>query len=175
MNLITLGAGCFWCVESIFQQVEGVSNISCGYSGGTSENPSYEQVCSEKTGHAEVIQFNYDSTLITYEDLLKIFWSTHDPTTIDRQGADIGSRYRSVIFYHNESQKKVAQNLKEELNRANTFKSDIVTNIEEFKNFYIAEEYHQNYFKKNPNLPYCTYVIEPKLKKFLSNYKNNNE
>ena len=169
MNLVTLGAGCFWCVEAIFQQVTGISDISCGYSGGFTKNPNYESVCSESTGHAEVVQFKYDPNLISYNEILEIFWTTHDPTTLDKQGADIGSRYRSIILYHDKSQKEAAEAMKERLNKTKKFPSDIVTYIEEFKDFYVAEEYHQNYFNKNPNAPYCSYVIEPKIKKFLLN------
>jgi len=169
MDLVTLGAGCFWCVDAIFQQVAGVSDINCGYSGGSTENPTYETVCSESTGHAEVIQFKYDSSIISYAQILEIFWATHDPTTINKQGADVGSRYRSIILYHNKSQKEIAERVKKELNKANTFQSEIVTQIENHKNFYIAEEYHQDYFNKNPNVPYCSYVIKPKIEKFLLN------
>ena len=169
MDLVTLGAGCFWCVEAIFRQVAGISDISCGYSGGFTENPSYEQVCSESTGHAEVVQFKYNSNIISYDQILEIFWTTHDPTTVNKQGADIGSRYRSVIFYHNKSQKKIAEKLKEKMNQSADFKSDIVTEITGYENFYIAEDYHQNYFNKNPNVPYCNFVIKPKLEKFLLN------
>ncbi|MAX10516.1 MAG: peptide-methionine (S)-S-oxide reductase [Candidatus Marinimicrobia bacterium] len=169
MDLVTLGAGCFWCVEAIFQQVAGISDISCGYSGGFTENPSYEEVCSESTGHAEVVQFRYNSNIISYEQILEIFWTTHDPTTVNKQGADIGSRYRSVIFYHNKTQKEMAEKLKEKINQNTDFKSDIVTEIKGYENFYIAEDYHQNYFNKNPNVPYCNFVIKPKLEKFLLN------
>ena len=171
MDLATLGAGCFWCVEAIFQQVTGISNISCGYSGGFTKSPNYEQVCSETTGHAEAIQFQYDSDIISYKQILKIFWTTHDPTTINQQGADRGNRYRSAVFYHNEEQKKIAENLKKELDQSEIFKTKIVTEISIFNKFYIAEEYHQAYFKKNPDVPYCSYVIKPKLKKFLKSQK----
>ena len=167
MNLVTLGAGCFWCVEAIFQQVSGISEISCGYSGGFIADPTYDLVCSETTGHAEVAQFRYDPEVISYEDILKIFWSTHDPTTVNQQGSDKGSRYRSVVFYHNENQREIAEKVKKNLDKEKTFKSKIVTEIAEFAQFYIAESYHQTYFKKNPNLPYCSYVIKPKLEKFL--------
>ena len=169
MDLVTLGAGCFWCVEAIFQQVAGISDISSGYSGGFTKNPNYEEVCSEKTGHAEVVQFKFDPNLISYEEILEIFWTTHDPTTLNKQGADTGSRYRSIILYHSKLQKETAEKMKNTLNKSKTFSSDIVTYIEEFEDFYIAEEYHQNYFYKNPNAPYCSYVIEPKIKKFLLN------
>ena len=167
MNLVTLGAGCFWCAEAIFQQVSGISEIFSGYSGGSTANPTYELVCSETTGHAEVVQFRYDSSIISYEDILKIFWNTHDPTTVNQQGADKGSRYRSVVFYHNKNQREIAEKVKKNLDKEKIFKSKIVTEIAEFAQFYIAESYHQNYFKKNPNVPYCSYVIKPKLEKFL--------
>ena len=167
MNLVTLGAGCFWCVEAIFQQVSGISEISCGYSGGFTDNPTYELVCSETTGHAEVVQFQYDPEIISYEDILEIFWTTHDPTTLNQQGADKGTRYRSAVFYHNENQKEIAERVKKKLEEEKTFQSRIVTEISEFNQFYIAENYHQNYFNKNPNVPYCSYVIKPKLEKFL--------
>ena len=167
--LVTLGAGCFWCVEAIFKQVPGISDITCGYSGGYSENPSYEEVCSESTGHAEAVQFKYNPSIISYEEILEIFWKTHDPTTINQQGADKGARYRSVIFYHNDSQQEIAKNLMTELENSQIFESKIVTEISNFSNFYKAEDYHQDYFAKNPNVPYCTYVIRPKLDKFLKN------
>ena len=171
MDFAILGAGCFWCVEAIFQKVSGISNISCGYSGGKTENPSYEEICSKLTGHAEVIQFTYNSVIISYEDILNIFWETHDPTTINQQGADKGTQYRSVIFYHNDSQRKIAEQLKKNLNLGEIFDSDVITEIEKFNTFYIAEECHQQYFKNNPSVPYCNYVIKPKLEKFISQYK----
>ena len=171
MNVITIGAGCFWCVEAIFQMVPGVSAISCGYSGGQIKNPTYDEICSGTTGHAEVVQITYDSQIISYKELLNIFWKTHDPTTLNKQGADIGSQYRSIIFYHDDGQKTIAANLKNDISEADIFDSKIVTEITKLKKFYLAEEYHQNYFKKNPNIPYCNYVIKPKLDKFLSTQK----
>ena len=175
MNLMTIGAGCFWCVEAIFNQVAGVSDVVSGYSGGEHPSPSYEIICTGKSGHAEVVQIQFDAKIITYEELLKIFWISHDPTTLNQQGADIGTQYRSVIFYHDENQKKIADKLKKSLNDSKVFESDIVTEIVEFKKFYKAEDYHQDYFNKNPNVPYCSYVIKPKLKKFLSEYKSLNQ
>ena len=175
MNLMTIGAGCFWCVEAIFNQIPGISGLTSGYSGGDHSSPNYEIICSGKSGHAEVIQFYFDSNLITYENLLKIFWMSHNPTTINQQGNDIGSQYRSIVFYHNEEQKTKASTLKKIINQSGEFKSDIVTEIVEFKKFHKAEEYHQNYFKKNPNIPYCSYVIKPKLEKFLSEYNKKEE
>ena len=175
MGLMTIGAGCFWCVEAIFNQVAGVSDVISGYSGGAHPSPNYEIICTGKSGHAEVVQIEFDANIITYEELLKIFWISHDPTTLNQQGADIGTQYRSVIFYHAENQKKIAEELKKSLNDSKVFDSDIVTEIVEFKRFYKAEEYHQDYFNKNPNIPYCSYVIKPKLKKFLSEYKSLNQ
>ena len=170
MDLMTIGAGCFWCVEAIFNQVAGVSDATSGYSGGHHPSPNYEVICTGKSGHAEVVQIQFDSEIITYEELLKIFWMSHDPTTLNQQGADIGTQYRSAIFYHDENQKKVAKTLKKSLNDSKVFDSEIVTEIVEFEKFYKAEEYHQDYFKKNPNVPYCSYVIRPKLEKFLLEY-----
>ena len=169
MNIVTIGAGCFWCVEAIFQMVSGVESISSGYSGGHTDNPTYEQICTGATGHAEVVQLTYNPKIISFKEILSIFWETHDPTTLNQQGADIGSQYRSTIFFHNEKQKEIALNLKKELNESGVFKKEIITEIVAFKKFYLAEEYHQDYFKKNPNVPYCNFIIKPKLKKFLSN------
>ena len=171
MNIVTIGAGCFWCVEAIFQMVPGIDSISCGYSGGEIKNPTYEQICNGTTGHAEVIQITYDPLIISYKELLSVFWKTHDPTTLNRQGADMGSQYRSSIFYHNKKQKKIALDLKDSLNKSELFDSEVITEIVKFEKFYLAEDYHQNYFKKNPDIPYCTYVIQPKIDKFLSNQK----
>ena len=171
MSLMTIGAGCFWCVEAIFNQIAGVSSVTSGYSGGDLPNPNYEMICTGKSGYAEVIQVEFDSNIVSYEELLKLFWISHDPTTINQQGNDIGSQYRSVIFFHNQNQKNKADSLKKALNESNLFKKEIVTEITEFKKFYKAEEYHQDYFAKNPNVPYCSFVIKPKLEKFLINYK----
>ena len=170
MNLITIGAGCFWCVEAIFNQIAGVSDITSGYSGGEHPNPNYEVICTGNSGHAEVIQFNFDPNIVSYEDLLKVFWMSHDPTTVNQQGNDVGSQYRSVIFYHGDNQKNKAESIKDAINQSGEFKSKIVTEIVEFQKFYKAEDYHQNYFKKNPSVPYCSYVIKPKLEKFISEY-----
>ena len=171
MNIATIGAGCFWCVEAIFQTVPGVDTVLSGYAGGETKNPTYEQICGGLTGHAEVVQIGYDPEILPYKELLSIFWKTHDPTTLNKQGADIGSQYRSIIFYHDKDQRKIAESLKDSLTKSGLFKSDIVTEIVKFEKFYLAEEYHQNYFKKNPNVPYCSYVIKPKVDKFLSNQK----
>lgn len=160
------GAGCFWCVEAIFQQLEGVEKVASGYSGGARANPTYDQVCSGATGHAEVIQVIYDPAKISFIDLLEVFWGVHDPTTLNRQGADVGTQYRSVIFYTNEKQKKLAENYKSKLNASGAFPQPVVTEISPLKEFYVAENYHQNYFNENGNQPYCSLVIRPKLEKF---------
>lgn len=162
----TFGAGCFWCVEAVFQQLEGVLKVTSGYSGGHVPNPTYEQVCSKKTGHVEVTQIVYDPGKITFDELLEVFWKTHDPTTIDQQGNDRGPQYRSAVFYHNEEQKKLAEEYKQALDKSGAWSSPIVTSIEPLKNFYVAEDYHQNYYNTNSGQMYCRYVIRPKLEKF---------
>jgi len=162
----TFGAGCFWCTEAVFQQVEGVESVTSGYSGGRVENPTYEQVCSKKTGHAEVVQITYDPNIVSYKELLEIFWKTHDPTTPNRQGNDVGPQYRSVIFYHDDEQRQLAAKYKKKLDESGAFKDPIVTEISECEKFYPAEDYHQNYYKLNPRQGYCAFVIAPKLKKF---------
>ncbi len=162
----TFGSGCFWCTEAIFQQLNGVLKIESGYSGGARPNPTYDQVSSGATGHAEVTQITYDPSVITFEDLLEVFWKTHDPTTLNRQGADAGTQYRSVIFYHNEAQKQLAESYKSQLDASGSWDKPIVTEISAFKAFYIAEDYHQNYYNNNKRAPYCTFVIGPKLEKF---------
>lgn len=166
METATFGAGCFWCVEAIFQQLKGVEEVKSGYMGGKIKNPTYKEVCSGLTGHAEVIQLKYDSSIISYKDLLEVFFQTHDPTTLNRQGADVGTQYRSVIFYHNEHQKELAERIKNELNAQKVFDNPIVTEISPATEFYVAEDYHQNYFNNNQYEPYCTYVIKPKMEKF---------
>lgn len=169
----TFGAGCFWCVEAIFQQVEGVLKVKSGYCGGHVKNPTYEEVCSKTTGHAEVAQIVFDPKVISYDELLEIFWKTHDPTTLNRQGNDVGPQYRSAVFYHNEEQKKKASYYKEELEKNKVFDRPIVTTIEPYKNYSEAENYHQNYYNLNKNNnPYCYYVIKPKLEKFEQVFKN---
>jgi peptide-methionine (S)-S-oxide reductase len=166
MELATLGSGCFWCIEAIYQDLKGVEGVKSGYSGGFIENPSYRQVTSGTTGHAEVIQFSFDPNIISFEEILEIFWSTHDPTTLNRQGADVGPQYRSAVFYHNEKQKEVAEFYKEKLDASGAFDKKIVTEITPFANFYVAEDYHQNYFNDNGMQPYCQIVIRPKVEKF---------
>lgn len=171
-DTVTLGAGCFWCVEAVFQQLDGVLKVTSGYSGGHIANPTYEQVCSKKTGHVEVTQIIYDPSKITFDELLEVFWKTHDPTTVDQQGNDKGPQYRSVIFYHNEEQKKISEQYKEELSKSGAWPNPIVTSIEPLKNFYVAEDYHQNYYNANPDQMYCRYVIQPKLEKFEKVFKD---
>jgi len=165
-EIATFGAGCFWCTEAVFQRLKGVIKVESGYSGGTVPNPSYEAVSTGKTGHAECSQITFDSKVISYAELLEVFWKTHDPTLLNRQGADVGTQYRSVIFYHNEEQKKLAENYKNELDKAKIWSSPIVTEISPLKTFYIAEDYHQNYYNQHSGQPYCSFVITPKLEKF---------
>jgi peptide-methionine (S)-S-oxide reductase len=171
LDTATFGAGCFWCVEAVFQKLEGVVSVSSGYSGGQTKNPSYEDVCSGKTGHAEVCQIAYDSKKISYDELLEAFWMSHDPTTMNQQGADVGTQYRSAIFYHNETQKELAEAYKKKLNDEHTFENPVITEINPFKEFYKAENYHQNYYNENSNKPYCMLVIRPKLDKFEKVFK----
>lgn len=168
----TLGTGCFWCTEAIFQQLEGVLKVTSGYSGGHVNNPTYEQVCEKNTGHAEVIQVVYDSSKLSFEELLSVFWQTHDPTTLNRQGNDVGPQYRSVIFYHNDNQRKQAEYYKEELQKSGTWDNTIVTAIEPFKQFYPAESYHQNYYNNNGTQAYCYFVIRPKIEQFEKVFKD---
>jgi peptide-methionine (S)-S-oxide reductase len=168
----TFGAGCFWCVEAVFQQLDGVLKVTSGYSGGHVINPTYEQVCSKTTGHVEVAQVVYDPSKITFDELLEVFWKTHDPTTIDQQGNDRGPQYRSVVFYHNDQQKKLSEQYKTDLDKSGAWPSPIVTTIEPLKNFYVAEDYHQNYYNANANQMYCRYVIQPKLEKFEKVFKD---
>jgi peptide-methionine (S)-S-oxide reductase len=165
-QIATFGSGCFWCTEAIFQNVDGVTKVESGYSGGKVKNPTYKEVCSGLTGHAEVIQLTYDPAIVTYDELLEIFWKTHDPTTLNRQGADEGTQYRSVIFYHNDEQKNLAESYKEKLDKSGAFDQKIVTEISPFTTFYKAEDYHQNYYNLNGNAPYCSFVIQPKVEKF---------
>lgn len=163
LETATFGAGCFWCVEAVFERLEGVESVTAGYTGGTVPNPTYEQVCTGRTGHAEVAQIRYDPAKITYDQLLDLFWKSHDPTTLDRQGADVGTQYRSAIFYHNAEQKKAAEQSK--ARAAKLFEAPLVTEIVPLTTFYPAENYHQDYYRNNPHAPYCLFVIRPKLKK----------
>jgi peptide-methionine (S)-S-oxide reductase len=168
----TLGAGCFWCVEAVFQQLDGVLKVTSGYSGGHVPNPTYEQVCEKNTGHVEVAQIVYDPTKITFDELLEVFWKTHDPTTVDQQGNDQGPQYRSVIFYNSPEQKHKAEQYKTALNKSGAWDKPLVTSIEPLKNFYVAEDYHQNYYNNNRDQLYCRYVIQPKLEKFEKVFKD---
>lgn len=166
LETATFGSGCFWCTEAIFQQLKGVEKVTPGYSGGQRANPTYEQVSSGATGHAEVTQILFDPSVIKFDDLLEVFWQSHDPTTLNRQGADVGTQYRSVIFYHNQKQKEIAEQYKRKLNQAGAYPNPVITEITEFKAFYPAEDYHVNYYNNNKRAPYCTFVIQPKLDKF---------
>ena len=161
----TLGAGCFWCVEAVFERLEGVVDVRAGYAGGNTENPTYEDICRGKTGHAEVIQIDYDSSFISFEKLLDIFWKSHDPTTLNRQGGDVGTQYRSAIFYHSEKQKETADTSRKKADKSDLYTDPIVTEIAPLTKFYIAENYHQDYYRINKNAPYCQLVIKPKLDK----------
>lgn len=172
MKTATFGGGCFWCVEAIFQKVDGVLSVVSGYSGGHVENPTYKEVTGGRTGHAEVVQVTYDPQKVTFDELLEIFWKTHDPTTPNRQGNDVGPQYRSVVFYHDDEQKLLAEKYKKELDEASIYSNSIVTEIVPFTKFYKAEEYHQNYFNQNSNQPYCAYVIQPKVEKFKKVFKD---
>ena len=169
MNIATLGAGCFWCIEAILLNVPGVISIDVGYTGGNIDNPTYKMICEGNTGHAEVAQITFDNQQLTYEDLLLIFFEIHDPTTLNRQGNDVGTQYRSSIFYHTAEQKELAKDM---LNKSQSaFNNKIVTEITAFEKFYIAEDYHQNYYNNNKNAAYCTFVIRPKLEKYLNGKK----
>lgn len=172
MRYAYFGGGCFWCTEAIFAKLKGVKTVIPGYAGGKKENPSYEDVATGETGHAEVIKIEFDPKIITYDELLDIFFHVHDPTTVNRQDYDVGTMYRSVILYINEEQKQKAYKAKEFLEKSKEYKSPIVTKIEELAKFYDAEEYHRNFYEKNPQSPYCQLVIEPKIKKFLEKYSN---
>jgi peptide-methionine (S)-S-oxide reductase len=163
--LATFGGGCFWCIEAVFQRIDGVTSVASGYAGGKTENPTYKEVCSGETGHAEVLQIEFDPKKLSYDKLLEVFWLAHDPTTLNRQGNDAGTQYRSIILYHDEGQKAAAEKSKKAAQAQ--FDSPIVTEITPLKKFYKAEGYHQNYYNNNPNIPYCAFVIRPKLKKVL--------
>ncbi|MBA3647971.1 MAG: peptide-methionine (S)-S-oxide reductase MsrA [Chitinophagales bacterium] len=167
----TFGMGCFWCTEAIFQNLKGVDNVTSGYAGGTIKNPAYREVCTGRTGHAEVSQIIYYPDEISYEDLLEVFWQSHDPTTLNRQGGDKGTQYRSVIFYHNEEQKKLAEEFRQRLDAAQAFDRPIVTEISPLPEFYKAEDYHQQYFDQNTKAPYCQFVIAPKINKLKKVFK----
>ena len=170
IEVTTLGGGCFWCTEAVFSQLKGVEKIEPGYSGGNIENPSYEQVSTGKTGHAEVAQITFDPAVISFKEILQIFFSTHDPTSLNRQGTDIGTQYRSVIFYHDDEQKAIAEQVIKELSDEEAFDAPIVTQVEPLKAFYKAEDYHREYYKRHPEQPYCRVVIAPKIAKFRQLY-----
>jgi len=172
LDTATFGTGCFWCTEAVFQELEGVVAVTSGYSGGHVKNPTYEEVCSKTTGHAECLNIVYDSSRISFDELLEVFWQVHDPTTLNRQGADVGTQYRSVIFYHNEEQKAKAEKYKAELDKSGAWDNPIVTTLEKFDVFYPAEAYHQNYYNNNSSQGYCQFVIRPKLEKFEKVFKN---
>jgi len=165
LETATFGSGCFWCTEAVFRRLKGVHSVVPGYSGGRVKSPTYKQVCTGKTGHAEVVQITFDPKEISYAGLLEVFWKTHDPTTLNRQGPDFGTQYRSVIFYHNDQQRKTAEQCKSELDAAGAFGAPIVTRIVPFREFYRAEDYHQNYFELNPQQPYCAAYVRPKVEK----------
>ncbi len=168
----TFANGCFWCTEAVFQQLKGVLKVSSGYTGGQVENPTYKEVCTGTTGHAECIQIVFDPSQISFDELLEVFWQTHDPTTLNRQGNDEGTQYRSGVFYHSEEQKEKAMKYKEALDKSGAFDRPIVTEITAFSKFFIAENYHQDYYNQNGSQPYCTYVIRPKLEKFQKVFKD---
>jgi peptide-methionine (S)-S-oxide reductase len=170
LETATLGGGCFWCLEAVLEQLEGVESVKSGYSGGSVSNPSYQQVCTGTTGHAEVVQITFDPEKITYRELLEIFFTIHDPTTLNRQGQDVGTQYRSVIFYHTPEQEKVAKEVIKELEDSQIWENPIVTELKGYKDFYTAEEYHQEYYRRNRARPYCQAVITPKLAKMREKY-----
>jgi peptide-methionine (S)-S-oxide reductase len=171
-SIATFGAGCFWCTEAVFLNVKGVTKVVSGYAGGKVKNPSYREICSGMTGHAEVTQISYDASQLSFEELLEVFWNTHDPTTLNKQGADEGTQYRSVVFYHDDAQRQSAENYKKQLGASNVFKSPIVTEISPLTDYYPAEDYHQNYFELNPNQSYCQYVVRPKVEKFKKQFQS---
>ena len=168
----TLANGCFWCSEAIFKRLKGVKSVTPGYAGGTIKNPSYDQVCNGTTGHAESIQIVFDPSVIGFDKILNIFWHTHNPTTLNRQGNDVGTQYRSAIFYHNEKQREIAEKSKKDLEKERIYKDSIVTEVIPFRNFYTAENYHKDYYDNNKQAAYCNFVIDPKIRKLLKEYEN---
>ena len=166
----TLGGGCFWCLEAVYELMDGVGSVVSGYAGGARPNPTYDQVCSGATGHAEVVQVTFDAAVTPFEEILQVFFLIHDPTTLNRQGNDSGTQYRSVIFYHSEEQKETADKMIEELGRAQVFPDPVVTEVAPLPEFYPAEDYHREYYRRNGNQPYCQYVIDPKVAKFRAKY-----
>lgn len=167
----TLAGGCFWCIEAVFQRLEGVDTVMSGYSGGTKEDADYKTVCTGTTNHAEACQIIYDPSVVSFEDILQVFFSAHDPTTLNRQGNDVGRQYRSAIFCHNPSQKAIAEEYIKQLTTNKTWPDPIVTELTDYKNFFVAEDYHQNYFNQNGGQPYCAFVVRPKVEKFLHRFK----
>lgn len=172
LETATLAAGCFWCVEAVFDDLEGVEDVVSGYSGGHKDNPTYQEVCSETTGHAEVVQVRFDPDVLSYADLLRVFFTVHDPTTLNRQGGDVGTSYRSAIFYHSEEQRQAAIEVIAEISDAGLYDNPIVTEVTPFEKFWPAEDYHQEYFANNPNQPYCAAVVAPKVAKFRQKFAN---
>ncbi len=169
-EVATLGGGCFWCLEAVFDDLRGVISVESGYAGGDIRNPTYREVCSGKTGHAEVVQVTFDPAVISFGEILEVFFAIHDPTTLNRQGADVGTQYRSAIFYHSPAQQRIAEQTIAELNAANTWPNPIVTEVTPLTNFYVAEDYHQEYFQNNAAQPYCQFVVAPKVAKFRKAY-----
>ena len=172
MEIVTLGSGCFWCTESIFQNLKGVEKVVSGYTGGQTQNPTYKDICTGTTGHAEVTQITFDPSVVSFEEVLEVFFQTHDPTTLNRQGNDIGTQYRSAIFFHDEAQKEKSISIIKALNESKAWEKPIVTEVTKFEKFYPAEDYHQNYFNLNGSQPYCQYVIRPKVDKFKKVFKD---
>jgi peptide-methionine (S)-S-oxide reductase len=170
LEVATLGGGCFWCLEAVYDELEGVKEVVSGYSGGHVPNPTYEQVCGKQTGHAEVVQLTFDPSMISYRDILQVFFAVQDPTTPNRQGYDVGPQYRSIIFYHSPEQKALAQEVMRNLDQSGLWQNPIVTELVPFEKFYPAEEYHQKYFKRNPHQPYCVFVVGPKVAKFRKQF-----
>ncbi len=170
LETATLAAGCFWCVEAVFDDLRGVEDVVSGYSGGRTENPTYQQVCSETTGHAEVVQIKFDPAELSYADLLRVFFTVHDPTTLNRQGGDVGTSYRSAIFYHDDDQRRTADEIIAEISAEEIYSAPIVTEVTAFDKFWPAEDYHQEYFSNNPNQPYCAAVVAPKVAKFRQKF-----
>ena len=169
IEIATLGNGCFWCTEAVFQLVKGVIKVESGYSGGDTQNPTYKDICTGTTNHAECLNVSFDTSIVSFEDILKVFWESHDPTTPNRQGNDVGTQYRSVIFYHNEKQRDIAEAFKAQLNTSGTFTNPVITLIQPFTKFYKAEDYHQNYYNENKSASYCQFVVRPKVEKYLKN------
>lgn len=172
MEIATFGNGCFWCTEAVFQELKGVSNVESGYTGGKVDNPTYREICSGLTGHAEAVQITFNPKVISFTELLEVFWATHDPTTLNRQGNDVGTQYRSAVFYHNEEQKTLAEKYKKRLDESGAYPNPIVTEITKSSTFYVAEDYHQDYFKEHGEAPYCQYIIQPKIDKLKAAFSD---